>query len=82
MKITQSTIKDAIKELKSTTTKQIGEFRAYMHPRAYFECMNLELCLQADGLNEKTGRSIWDRRTKGWKLIKSRYEEFLALPEL
>lgn len=85
--LTDKEIKTAIDALRSEKPIDLEYFKSdkftgWISPRAYFYIKNEELCAKAAGLNKKHARDIFDRRTKGWKLIKSRYEEFLALPEL
>lgn len=73
MELTTKNIRKAIKELKSSVTTIPDNYVAWVHPRYYFKLTNKKLCLQAYKLNEKHGKDIWDKRTKGWKLIEHEY---------
>lgn len=70
MNITDENIREAISALNSATQVDMNKSIAWVHPRQYFRLQNFELCLEADKLNEKIDKDIWDKRTKGYKLIK------------
>lgn len=73
MKIDPTKIKETIKKIKATVLPQ--ERYYWMHPTTYFELKNPELVREAKNLNKSHGKSIYDKRTKGWKHIKEAYNK-------
>lgn len=83
MIITDKEIKSAIEALKSSRPVDLeyfnsDGFHAWVSPRTYFVIENEYICTKAIELNEKHGKDIFDRRTRGWKLIKEEYEKFIS----
>lgn len=70
-------IKKAIEALRSAKPVYVGEYLGYVHPKRYFAIVYEDLCTQAYNLNTG-GHSIWDKRTKGYKLIKETWTKYLS----
>ena len=46
---------------------------AWLHPQTRFLITHASLCEQAKLLNQKINKDIFDKRTRGYKLIKEEY---------
>ena len=84
-KLSNKEIRKAIESLKSNGVKD--DYAFIMHPltahRLEFQFAFPELVTRAWEINghlgiddEKPIKSIYDRRTRGWKIIKEEYEKF------
>lgn len=71
--LTTTQIQAAIDFLNQGSVGELSGYVAYTNTRAYFEIIYPELTDEARKINN--GKNIFDKRTKGWKIIKDTYQK-------